>query len=149
MATADAPKTSDADLRRMQDEWLARLTDLVDTVKQWAEELGWSTRRIETRLQDSQIGSYQAPALLLQMETSKALLEPIARSAPGAEGVVDLYLMPAYDDMASLYFCDGAWQLHYMFPGTPSVGTIRAADFQPFSKETLRKVLDEMRMNAA
>ena len=149
MATADTPKISDANLREVQDVWLARLADLVQTVKQWAEELGWSTRRIETKLQDSQIGSYLAPALLLQIEARKALLEPIARSAPGAEGVVDLYLMPAYDDVASLYFCDGAWQMHYTLSGSPSDGTIRAANFQPLSKETLRRVLDEMRMNAA
>ncbi|MHB8736746.1 MAG: hypothetical protein ACYC6M_15695 [Terriglobales bacterium] len=149
MATTDASKVSDEELIRIRDDWLGRLSDLVDAVKQWAEELGWSTRRIETQLRDSQIGSYPAPALLLQRETSKALLEPIARSAPGAEGVVDLYLMPAYDDIASLYFCDGAWQLHYTFAGTPPVATIRTADFQLLSKETLRNVLEEMTTNAA
>ncbi len=45
------------------------------------------------------------PALLMQEGPSAGLiLEPIARSAPGADGVVDLYLLPAYDDIASLYF---------------------------------------------
>ena len=33
---------------------------------------------------------YQAPALLLQKETARVLLEPVGRAAPGAEGVVDL-----------------------------------------------------------
>jgi hypothetical protein len=29
----------------------------------------------------------------------RELLEPIGRPAPGIEGIVDLYLMPAYDDI--------------------------------------------------
>ena len=118
-------------------------------VEAWARELDWSTRRIDKKMQDLQIGPYMATALLLQKETSRVLVDPIARSAPGTEGVVDLYLMPAYDDIASLYYCDGAWQIHYMFSGTLSVATIRSADSQPLSKETLRAVLEEMIANAA
>ena len=75
----------------------------MQTVQTWADALGWSTRQIEVTLTDSQIGKYKAPALLLQEDAIRILLEPIGRSAPGAEGVVDLYLMPAYDDIASLY----------------------------------------------
>jgi len=149
VATVDPPKAANADLEKLRNEWLGRLTELVDRVEGWARELDWSTRRIEKKMQDSQIGHYKAPALVLQNETCRGLLDPIARSAPGAEGVVDLYLMPAYDDIASLYFCDGAWQLHYMFAGTSSVATIRTGDSQPLSKETLRAVLEEMRANAA
>src|SRR5665213_2832472 len=104
MATADLPKTSDVNAVTLRDEWLSRLTDLIENVKSWVEEIGWSTRRIEKRLQDSQIGDYHAPALLLQIETDRVLLDPIGRSAPGVDGVVDLYLMPAYDDIASLYY---------------------------------------------
>ena len=35
------------------------------------------------------------------------LLEPVA---PGTEGVVDLYLMPGYDDIASLYHYSNRWK---------------------------------------
>ena len=51
----------------------------------------------------------------MQEGTVRIILEPIARSTPGAEGVVDLYLMPAYDDVATLFYEDG-WKLHYPFP---------------------------------
>ena len=68
-------------------------------------------------------------------------LEPIARFAPGVEGVVDLYLVPAYDDIASLYFYDGGWQLHYMSPRSPTVNTFRSRE-QPLSKESFQTVLD-------
>lgn len=86
---------SDPDPDRIRDEWLQRLSELVRTIESWAQELGWATRQIQVTLSDSQIGNYKAPALLIQEDTIRILLEPIARSAPGADGVVDLYLMPA------------------------------------------------------
>ena len=95
------------------------------------------------------MGSYKGPALLLQKDTTRALIEPIARTTPGTEGVVDLYLMPAYDDVASLYFYDGGWQLHYPLPGSPIVATIRDARHNPLSKDSLKEVLDEMIRNAS
>jgi hypothetical protein len=57
--------------------------------------------------------------------------------------------MPAYDDIASLYFSDGEWKLHYTSPGTPSAATIDPAEDRPFSKEAVRDVLDEMKRHAA
>jgi hypothetical protein len=77
------------------------------------------------------------------------LLEPVGRSAPGTEGVVDLYLMPAYDDIATLYYYGNQWNLHYVFPNTKPVATVREADAVPLSKEALAKVLAEMRQHAA
>jgi len=133
---------------QLRDEWLERLSSLIQKVQTWADELGWSTRQIEVNVTDSQIGKYKAPALLLQEDAIRVLLEPIARSAPGAEGVVDLYLMPAYDDIASLYLHDDGWHVHYMFPESPTVGDIRDAASKPLSQVTLREVLDAMKHNA-
>jgi hypothetical protein len=133
---------------QLRDEWLRRLATLVEQVRDWADELGWSTRQIEVALEDSQVGKYKAPALLIQEDAIKILLEPIARSAPGANGVVDLYLMPAYDDIASLYLYADGWHIHYMLPGTPSVATIRNADSKPLAKDSLQEVLEEMKKNA-
>jgi hypothetical protein len=93
--------------------WIARVTSLVDQVEQWAKEIGWATRRVEKNLQDARIGKHRVPALLMQEDTCRVLLEPIGRSTPGAEGVVDLYLMPAYDDIAGLYYYGNRWNLHY------------------------------------
>ena len=100
MATADTSTNLAEDKEKLRDEWLARLSDLVETVRGWAEELDWSTRRIETKMEDSEIGNYKAPALIIQKETVRAILQPIGRSAPGVAGVVDFYIMPAYDDIA-------------------------------------------------
>jgi hypothetical protein len=129
-------------------EWLHNLSHLVEFVNRWAKELGWSTKQIEKPMEDSEIGDYEAPALLLQEETTRVLLEPIGRSAPGAEGLVDLYLMPAYDDIASLYFYGNRWNLYYMAPGTRAVADIRESESKPLTKAALAKVLHEMRKNA-
>jgi hypothetical protein len=142
----------DQDVRgrvRILHGWLARLSSLVGSVEGWGRELGWATRRVEKRMEDAQIGKYQAPGLLMQEGTDRLLLEPIGRSAPGAEGVVDLYLMPAYDDIASLYHSDGRWNLHYSPPNSPRVANLRDAPARPLSKETLQEVLTEMREHAA
>ncbi|HEY2253338.1 MAG TPA: hypothetical protein VGH74_19830 [Planctomycetaceae bacterium] len=148
MATADLSRTSDTDAVRLRDAWLSRLTGLVGAVQQWAEEFGWSTRRIEKRMQDSQIGEYHAPALLLQMETDQVLLDPIARMGSGVEGIVDLYLMPAYDDIASLTYCDGDWRIQYTLSGASTGEHALSVEPRTLSKDTLQQVLATMRKHA-
>lgn len=140
---------SSAQESQLRNEWLQRLQDLLKQTKQWAEEQEWSARQIEKTLQDSEIGKHTVPMLLLQQDAVRILLEPIARNAPGAEGVVDLYLMPAYDDIASFYFVKGGWQLHYMFPEDKTVATIRDAKSTPLSQESFQHVLSAMKENAA
>lgn len=132
----------------LKDQWLSRLSDLVDLVDRWAQQWGWSTRRIEKKLRDSEIDPYEAPALLMQFETARVLLEPITRSAPGAEGVVDLYLMPAYDDIATLVFQDGAWYMHYALSDASVATGDAERDRVPFSEEVLKGVLEKMKSNA-
>jgi hypothetical protein len=135
---------------RMKDRsiWIDRVASLVGEVEQWAREMNWSTRRLEKKLDDARIGKHRVPSLLMQEDTCRVLLEPVGRSAPGAEGVVDLYLMPAYDDIAGLYYYGNRWNLHYMFPATRPAATVREAEAMPLSKETLGRVLMEMRQNA-
>ena len=132
----------------VRDLWLGRLDELLRSVASWAKGLGWESRAIKKRMEDKEIGSYEAPALVLQQDAIRVMVEPIARTAEGAEGVVDIYLMPAYDDIASMYFLDGVWQLHYMFPDAPTVPTIRDAESCPLTKETLANVFDAMKCQA-
>ena len=132
-----------------REAWIDRVSKLVDQVEVWGKDLGWATRRIDKRLDDSWIGTHVVPALLMQKETARVLLEPVGRSAPGVDGIVDLYLMPAYDDIASLYYYDGQWNLHYVRHGDASVATIRDAAKEPLTSESLDRVLDEMIAHAA
>jgi hypothetical protein len=150
---SDAPRSKlEEDARnrlRMRLDWLQILADLMDSAQRWGKELDWSTRCIEKEMKDAEIGDYQAPALLLQKELTRALLEPVGRSAPGAEGVVDLYLLPGYDDIATLYYHDGQWNLHYLTPETPAGMDLRQAEARPLTKATLRRVLEQMKQHAA
>jgi hypothetical protein len=78
MATAETSTNQAEDKEKRREAWLERLSGLVETVCGWAQDLDWSTRRIEKKIEDSQLGTDKAPALLLQKETVRALLEPIA-----------------------------------------------------------------------
>ena len=133
---------------RERSAWIGRVSELMNAVEHWVRELGWSTKRVEKKLDDARVGTHRVPALLMQAETCRIILEPVGRSAPGTEGVVDLYLMPAYDDIASIYYYSGRWNLHYVFPGSRPVATVREADAIPLSKEAMERVLAEMKRHA-
>ena len=156
VATQDAPGVAQQELEQevrdrleARKAWVSRVTDLVALIEQWAKDLGWATRRIQKRLDDSYVGRHEVLGLLMQEDTTRVLLEPVGRSAPGVGGVVDLYLMPAYDDIATLYYYDNGWNLHYSFPGTNGAVNTREAPGKPLSKDSLREVLAEMKQHAA
>jgi hypothetical protein len=128
--------------------WIQRTADLVETVEGWAKDLGWSTKRIEKKIEDARLGNHRAAGLVMQEDTVRVLLEPISASAPGSDGLLDLYLMPGYDDIANLYHREGAWHIHYVFP-TAKTGTgIKEGESRPLSKKNLGMVLDEMKKHA-
>lgn len=149
MAAPDATARSGQHAEKLRQDWLARLSDLLETVRNWARELDWSTRQVGKKMNDSEVGNYEAPALILQKETTRAMLEPIARTAPGTEGIVDLYLMPAFDDIASLYYYDSAWHVRYTDCASSVSPDGQADELRVLSKETLQKVLQAMIQHAA
>ncbi|HJT32504.1 MAG TPA: hypothetical protein VJ783_10710 [Pirellulales bacterium] len=136
------------DSAALLDEWRGRLTELMASVKNWVEELDWSTRLISKKMHDSTLGAYEAPALLMQKETTRVLLDPIARFAPGTDGVADLYLMPAYDDIVNLCFVEGQWQFRCAPSGERANDASREFENQPLSKENLSRILDEIAAHA-
>jgi len=136
------------DVEQLRNEWLERLNALIDIVEGWGKELDWVTRRIETTLKDSQLGKYKAPALVMQKETYRVLLEPITHAAPGADGVADLYVMPGWDDIARLYHSEGSWKIGYMFPDAPRINGVRESISKPLSREVFIEALDAMKQHA-
>jgi hypothetical protein len=128
--------------------WITLLTELISCVEEWAKEFGWSPKRLEKPMEDSEVGRYAAPALLLQEETTKILLEPITRRASGTEGVVDLYLMPGYDDIATLYYYNARWNLHYVLGEQKAVAKTREGEAKPLTRANLKRVLEEMKEHA-
>jgi hypothetical protein len=141
----------DEDARRrvkLLDAWLHSLRTLTSNIAKWAQDSEWVTKQIDKTMDDSEIGKYKVPVLLLQKETTRVLLEPVTRSGPKGESVVDLSVMPAYDDIASLYYYNDRWNLHYMARSQEPVGNIREAAAKQLTKASLRKVLEEMKEHA-
>ncbi len=83
------------------------------------------------------------PVLLMERNTLEVALNPVSPLVPGAEGAVDLYLVPAYDDIASLYFERGQWVIHYAFPSAPDAARSEIDTTRlPLSEETINQVLN-------
>ena len=135
------------DPEKERDDWVRLLNDLVGTVEGWIRP-EWSTRRIEKEMYDSVLKGYKVPALLMQREIARVLLEPITRFTPGTDGVVDLYLMPAYDNIARLYRVDGDWKLNYTFRSEKVEPSIRNAKALPVTEENFLRVLAAFAGNA-
>lgn len=117
MSQLKEPKKPIPDWEQVRDEWVRAVEQLVADVESWCKSNDWPTRRIDKRMEESKIGEYVVPALLIQADLVKFMMEPIARFVPGAEGLIDLYLMPQYDDAASISRRNGAWQIRYTVTG--------------------------------
>ena len=86
----DNPGVAGADIQaeittriRERAVWIGRVNELVAIVENWAKELGWATRRIEKKLDDARVGKHRVPALLMQADTCRIMLEPVGRSRQG------------------------------------------------------------------
>lgn len=101
-------------------EWLNRLNDLILLVEGWVEESGWRTRRTVKPVTEAGLGRYEAPLLLMERGGVEVVLSPIARTSPESDRVVDLYLMPGYDDVASLHLEGGRWRVRQAAPPEPA-----------------------------
>jgi hypothetical protein len=126
-------------------EWLDRLDTLVGEVESWARASGWRTRRINKTVNERQLGTYKVPVLLMEKDTVEVVLNPVARSVPGADGAVDMYVAPAYDDIASLYFEGDHWVVHYGERPDPTAteGVVEIKP-RPYTEQTIRTILDGM-----
>jgi hypothetical protein len=125
--------------------WQERLNILVRQVKEWVEKDRWRTRIIEKPIDDRELGRHKVPVLLMERDTVEVALNPVSALVPGAEGAVDLYLVPAYDDIASLYFENGQWIIHYTFPADPGeTDSVIEPKVMPLSEETIIQVLNSI-----
>jgi hypothetical protein len=123
-------------------EWLDRLSALVSDVKGWVEPSGWRTRQVTSTVTEPDLGSYEVTLLLMERGEVEVILSPLARTGPGTDGVVDLYLMPGYDDLASLDFEDGRWLIRRASPPGPrGPRPVGEADRVPLNGDSLNRVL--------
>jgi len=69
-------------------------------------------RRDGKRMRDETGGVYSVPSLTIFLEPMRLLLDPNGYDVPGCDGAIDLYLLPPYDPVATLYLEDGEWFIH-------------------------------------
>lgn len=131
------PRKPIPDWEAVRDEWVRTVEQLVTDVESWCRANDWPTRRIGKRDSESPVGEYVVPALLVQADLVKLMLEPVARFAAGTDGVVDLYRMPQYDDVASICRRNGAWEVQYPFASAPDpdAGDPGSAPPKPFTSQ--------------
>ena len=136
-------------MSEQRDQYINRVNALAEQVKEWAEPHEWVTKIYAKKLRDVDRRIYEVPALLLQKGPIRVLLDPVAYDVPGAEGVVDLYLMPTYDDAASLYFVNGCWMIHFVFPpNSAEISPVPEGEAVPLSESTINLVLDAIAAHA-
>jgi hypothetical protein len=137
-------------MSKQRSQYQKQVKALVKRVRAWVEPHEWTTKPYpkKMRVVDQQI--FEVPALFLQKGPTRVLLDPVAYDVPGAEGVVDLYLMPTYDDMATLYFENGEWMFHYAFPPDP-LETHSVIETKAFalSEKSINQILDSIANYAA
>lgn len=112
------PAVPATDTEAVRDEWVRAVEQLVAEVEGWCKVRDWPTRRIPKRITEPPLGEYTVPALLIQIDLLKLMLEPVARYTAKSEGVVDLYRLPEYADSARVLRRNGDWE--YLAVVTPS-----------------------------
>jgi len=136
-------------MSQQRDRFRTLVEGLVQQVGGWVGPHQWVTKPYPKKMRDSDRQVFEIPALFLQKGPVRVLLDPVAYDVPGVEAVVDLYLMPTYDDLASLYFERGDWMIHYPFPPNPmETHSVIETKALPFSEVTINQVLDSIAEHA-
>jgi hypothetical protein len=143
---AIVPKASDRrnfEMTTPRERFEKHVVDLVRQVQIWLKDDDeWTTRAYPKRFRDVDQQIFEIPSLFIQKGPTRMLLDPIAYDVPGAEAAVDLYLMPTYDDLATLYFEKGGWSIHYPLPADDANGIQGEGRALPLSPQTFRDVLN-------
>ncbi|MHC5539472.1 hypothetical protein ACYOEI_14740 [Singulisphaera rosea] len=142
-------ETRIADPEAVKAEWLKSLDALVSLVKHWVEAVGWQTRLTTKLVTDPDLGRYEVPLMLMERGGVEVVLSPLARTEPGAVGVVDLNLMPTYDDIASLEYDGDSWSIRLASP-LNSTSSRPASGLQrhPLDRNAMNRILDAVATHA-
>jgi len=98
--------------RMVLDEWMNAIGTVETQAEAWSAEAGWRSRRVNKKMTESLIGTYEARQLLIFAEPNLYVLDPLARFIPGGQGSFDFAIQPSYY-ATSLYRDDsGDWYVH-------------------------------------
>ena len=147
---ASVPGLGDVEAARA--EWCGTVNALASRVRGWVEGHEWRTRLVSKPTRDPLLGRFEVPLLLMERNGVQIALNPVSRFLVTAEdgveeGSVDLYVVPAYDEVASLYYDGETWTLFYVFDRTATDRRGRA-EVMPLTAGSMLRVLESMTENA-
>lgn len=135
--SAPMPTKPIPDWEQVKGEWVQVVEGLVSDIDGWCRDRGWPTRKLYKSVVEPSIGGYLVPALRFQIDLTKLMLEPVARFVSGADGLADLYKMPEYDDVASVYRLNDGWWIR---EAAAADGDGRPLDAEAFAAVVLQMV---------
>ena len=119
----------------VRDEWIAIVDALYRQVEGWAKAQEWATRRDPEWLEEDGLGRYQVWRLLVHAPEGRLVFKPMARLVFGAQGLIDLFVLPSYDPMMLVRHDDGGWRIH-SFEDT--------SESRPWAESTFVELAHEM-----
>jgi hypothetical protein len=103
-------------MSEQSDAFTSAIIKLIRTFKDALAGTEWSTREQPRKLLDEKGLPFTAPSLFVWRGPTSLSLDPTGYDIPGADGVVDLYLLPDYAPVATLYLEAGVWRVHSPYP---------------------------------
>lgn len=91
-------------------EWQALLEQLAAEIEGWSKSRNWAIARHKAVLEESELGSYEAPSLHIHTGKGALIVEPVARHIVGADGRVNFYNLGSFKRLV-LIRRDNAWKL--------------------------------------
>ena len=126
-------------------DWLDRLDELLMSVQEWSATSGWHGRLTGKHIAESGLSRYEVPVLVLSRDDAEVSLVPVARKVPGADVLVNIFRMPAYDLVASLFQEEAQWFILYAFtPDSAEARVVIEATRLPLKEGSFNRVLDDI-----
>lgn len=123
-----------------------------DVVRQFEEvvaKMDHLCRRDEKRMRDETGSVYSVQSLTIFMGSMRLLLDPTGYDLPGCNGAIDLYLLPPYDPVATLYLENGKWFLHSPYlPAQRSIAHPNCWERLDLTGRSITNLLESIAKNA-
>ncbi len=120
---------------RLLPEWLAAQEKMLQEAMAAALAKGWYVEKDEKQIEESLLGTYKAPRLLIRTWEKEMMLTPVARFCAGRQGVVNLKVSPTFERMYMVTFKDDCWQI---------VSLQGRQHKRPFNKDTFANTITKL-----
>ena len=93
-----------------REEWMSRVSTLVDQVEEWCRAAGWAVVREQKTIREKLVGEYVVPLLRITVPKGELHLNPIGLDVIGGDGRVDIEAFPTLSRV-KLVGENGSWKL--------------------------------------